>query len=326
MSRSRCLMALAVLAVLQGTPALAEDCTLKLGVLKFGTVAWELDTIKAHQLDEAAGCRLEITPLASKNATTVALQAEAVDLIVSDWIWVARQRAAGQDYSFVPFSTALGALVVPADSPIERLVDLKDKRLGIAGGPLDKSWLLLRGLAEETYGFDADAEVEKVFAAPPLLNEQLLSGRVDAVLNFWPYVARLEAKGLREVIGVTDMTHALGIESKLPLVGYVFRESWAQHHGDELRAFLTATQEAKALLAESDEEWERLRPLMKAGDEATFLALRDGFRAGIPTRWGAEERADAARLFDILAALGGEKLVGRAETLPDGTFWPGTGF
>lgn len=304
---------------LSAGPALAG--TIKVGVLKFGTVNWELDVIKTHGLDKAEGFQLEILPLAGKGATNVALQAGEADMIVTDWIWVARQRAEGQAYTYVPYSNALGALIVPADSPIQSLADLKGKRVGIAGGPLDKSWLLLRGLASSKFGFDADQAVEKVFGAPPLLNEQILQGRLDAVLNFWHYAARLEAAGLRRVVGVEDIVHDLGIKSRVPLIGYVFDEAWAQEHREDVQAFVRASRRAKAIMAESDAEWDRLRPLMKAKDEATFRALRDGFLAGTPESWGQAERVDAARLFEILRDLGGEKLVGKATGVDEGTFW-----
>ncbi len=160
----RFVLAIAVVSlILAGRPARADSITV--GVLKFGTVNWELDVIKHHGLAEAEGVKLEILALASKNATTVALQAGSVDVIVSDWIWVSRQRAEGTRYTFVPYSTALGALVVPAGSPVQGLSDLKGKRVGIAGGPLDKSWLLMRGLATEQNHLDLDEAVDKVFAA-----------------------------------------------------------------------------------------------------------------------------------------------------------------
>ncbi|MET0123287.1 MAG: ABC transporter substrate-binding protein, partial [Candidatus Thiodiazotropha sp. 6PLUC9] len=78
----------------------------------------------------------------------------------------------------------------------------------------------------------------------------------------------------------------------------------------------------KQIMQKSDQEWELLRPLMKAPDNATFIALRDGFRAGIPSRWSEQELKDANQLFDILFKLGGKKLVGNTTQLAPGTFWP----
>lgn len=295
--------------------------TVRVGVLKFGTVSWELDVIKANGLDKAEGLDLEIVELANTGATTVALQAGAVDVIVTDWLWVTRQRTEGATFAFVPFSTSVGALMVPPNSTIAGLADLKGRKIGISGGPVDKSWLVIRALAQKRDGIDLDAVAEKVFGAPPLLNEEILSGRLDAVLNSWNFVAQLEAKGFKKVLGVEEAARQLGVAASVPLLGYVFDEVWADAHRDDLLALVHASRKAKDILAQSDAEWDRLRPLMKAQDDATFAALRDGFRRGIPAHWGEAERADAAKLFAIMAKLGGEELVGKGTELEPGTFW-----
>ena len=87
-------------------------------------------------------------------------------------------------------------------------------------------------------------------------------------------------------------------------------------------AFADASRAAKELL-KSDAEWERIRPLTKAEDDATFEALKRRYREGIVEHWGAAEQADAAKVYAVLAELGGEKLVGAATELAPGTFWPG---
>src|SRR3546814_252639 len=86
--------------------------------------------------------------------------------------------------------------------------------------------------------------------------------------------------------------------------------------------FIAASREAKALLRRSDAEWEVLREMTGAKDDATLVALRDRFREGIPDRPLGEEIADTRKVYDILAELGGEKLVGRSATMAPGTFWP----
>jgi NitT/TauT family transport system substrate-binding protein len=299
----------------------AEAGTIRIGVLKFGTVNWELDAIKSNGFDRAEGLDLQIVDLANTAATTVALQAGEVDVIVTDWLWVSRQRAEGAPFTFVPYSTSVGALMLPPDSTVTTLADLAGKKLGIAGGPVDKSWLVIRAAAAQRHGIELDQAVEEVFAAPPLLNEEILSGRLDGVLNSWNFVAQLEAKGFKKLIGVEEATRDLGIQTRVPLLGYVFDERWGGTHRDDVLALVRASRKAKELLARSDSEWERLRPLMKAPDDATFAALRDGFRQGVPDRWGEAERADAIRLFAIMAKLGGAELVGKSTELQPGTFW-----
>ncbi len=105
--------------------------------------------IKTHGLDKKNGISLEVVPIAGKQAADVMLLGGETDAIVTDWIWVSRQRAGGQMVSFIPYSTAVGALVARKDGPVKSLADLKGQKIGVAGGPTDKSWVILQGLREE---------------------------------------------------------------------------------------------------------------------------------------------------------------------------------
>jgi len=206
----------AVLSLFFSTGAMAADLTpVKVGVLKFGTVNWELKALKNAGFDHANGIDLEIVPFAGGDATKIALQGGAVDIIVSDWLWVSRQRAEGVPLTFAPYSSSVGSLMVAGDSPVTSLGDVKGMKIGVAGGPLDKSWLLLQGMAKQDHGFDLAAENEIVFGAPPLLAEKTKQGELTAMLNFWHYCARLEAEGYKRVISAEDAAIALGASMRL---------------------------------------------------------------------------------------------------------------
>ena len=311
-----------IASVALGQPATAAT-RVKIAVLKFGTVSWLLDTIHANGLDKAEGIELDIVPLASTQATTVGLQGGSVDVIATDWLWVSRERAGGGDFTFSPFTTALGAIMVPPNSPIKTLGDLKGKRLGVAGGPLDKSWLLLVAYALRTANVDLRTDTKPEYGAPPLLAERAKQGELDAVLNFWPYAARLEAAGFRQLIGIEDVVSELGAKGEVAMVGYVFSDSWANENLKAVDGFLRAAAKADELLATSNEAWDAIRPLMRAEDDATFEALRRRYREGIPERSTAENESDAKVLYQFLRELGGEKLVGPGAELAPGTFWKG---
>lgn len=296
---------------------------LRVGVLEFGTVNWEMEVIQSRELARKRGIDLQIVPLASGDASTVALQGGAVDMIVSDWIWVSRQRAESNLYSFAPYSNAVGSVMVKADSGIRTLADLKGKKLGIAGGPSDKTWLLLRAYAQRKLGVDLTKFTEPTYAAPPLLNALAERGQVDAALNFWHYAARLEVAGMHPLIELPEILKGLGIVKPIPLIGWVFREDWAAANSATVKNFLAASYEAKAILANSDAQWDLLRPKMRAENDAVFKALRAEFRAGIPACSDPATMAAVAATFKILADTGGEKLVGKSKSLANGTFWPG---
>jgi NitT/TauT family transport system substrate-binding protein len=311
------------LASLCAQAADTAGVTLRVGVLQFGTVNWELDVMQAHQLAHKRGIHLKVVPLASGDASTVALQGGAVDVIVSDWIWVTRQRAEGANFSFSPYSNAVGSVMVKADGAIRSVAELKGHSIGISGGPSDKTWLLLRAYASKKLGLDLHSAAKPIYAAPPLLNELALSGQVDAALNVWHFDARLEANGMRPLIKLPEILAGLGVDKPIPLIGWVFREDWANQNREALERFLSASQEAKAIMAKSDAEWERLKPLMRAEDNGVFLALKNGYRNGIASCDYTDSQATVASVFKILAETGGDKLVGKSRSLSEGTFWSG---
>ncbi|NQV21837.1 MAG: ABC transporter substrate-binding protein, partial [Rhodospirillales bacterium] len=269
---------------------------------------------------------LRVLPYASNRASQVALQAEDADVIVADWLLAARLRASGADISFVPYSTSIGSVMVAAGSTIKTVAGLKGKRIGVAGGPLDKSWLLLRADTKAKLGFDLADVVEPVFGAPPLLTEELKAGRLEAVLTYWHYAARLEARGLHRLVSVADIARELAGGAAMPSLGFVFRSSWADANPEAIKGLIDASRAAKQILATSDEEWERLGSLLKAEDIETRNALRQGFRAGIPTAWGPTERQGASKAFEVMRQYGGDTFTGRVPLLDSATFWPHADF
>lgn len=315
----RCLrLCLAAIVYLTATGAFAD--TIRLAVQKTGTVAWELDVVRAHGLDKQAGLDIQAIEFASPEAGKIALRGGSADVIISDWPWVSRERDLGAGLVFYPYSTALGAVMVKADSPVRALADLKGKSLAVAGGPIDKSWLLLAAAAKQQ-GIDLKQDARIVYGAPALLAGKMLGGEMDAMLNYWNFCARLEAQGFRRLASIADLLPKFGVQGKLAMVGYVFDEQWAAAHRGTVARFLDVAAKAKQILLTSDAEWERIAPLTGARDAATLKAYRDRYREGIPNRPIAAEEADARVLYRVLAELGGPALVGPGKELAPGTFY-----
>ena len=299
----------------------ADLPTIKVGILPFGTVSWEAETIRREKLDEAAGYRLEAVRLATNDAARIAFQAGQVDTIVSDLLLAARLRNEGRNVKFLPFSATEGGVMVPAGSSIRSVADLAGKRIGVAGGALDKSWILLKAHAQEKSGLDLATAAQPAFGAPPLLANKLETGELDAALLYWNFCARLEAKGYRKLVGAGDIARAFGLTGDIALIGYMFDEALAERTGGLIDKFATSSLSAKRLLTENDAAWSALRPMMEAEDETTFQTLKRYFIEGVPRRPAAEEQADAEKLYAVLRTLGGEKLVGAGTVLPPGLYW-----
>ena len=304
------------------TASIADAETIRLAVQKTGTFAWELAVIRSHSLDKQANLLIEPVELASPEAGKIALRAGNVDIIVSDWLWVSRERSLGGKLTFYPYSSALGAVMVPDNSPMHTLTDLKGHTLAVAGGPIDKSWLLLQASLKQD-GTDLKTESTIIYGAPPLLSAKALDGESDATLNYWNFCAALQARGFRRLAGIEDILPKLGAKGRTAMVGYVFDEAWGASHADLLARFIAITKKAKEILSSSDADWDQIQSLTGAADAATLNAYRDGYRAGIPHRTVADEEEDARVLYRVLAKIGGHDLVGPAPELDPGTFYHG---
>jgi len=320
MMRKTLLTLLALLPVyaMAGPPA----GQLKIGVLAFGTVNWELQAIQNEGLDKQYGLDLDVQKLAGPDAGKIGLQGGSLDVIATDWIWVANQNQAGADYRFIPYSVQAGALMAPKDSPIRGVADLKGKTLGVAGGPLDKNWILLKAYAKKAAGLDLEKDATPVFAAPPLLNQQLAEGKLDALLNFWHYAAKLEAQGFRRVLDGREVLKGLGVEAPTPNLGFVFKQSFGTAHKPALEAFLKASEQARSLLCGKDEVWQKIAPLTQETDPKQQAALRKEYCAGLVKQWTDSEKQAVAKIYTVLRQTGGEALTGKGDSLPEGIFWP----
>jgi NitT/TauT family transport system substrate-binding protein len=313
------LAALAAVMVLAASSATAAD-RIRIAVQRTGTLAWELDVIRTHGIDRKANLQIETIELASTEAGKIALKGGSADLMLSDWLWVARERSLGDHLVFYPSSSTLGAVMVPADSNITSIADLKGRKLAIAGGPLDKSWLLLQGLARRS-GLDLQRQATIIYGAPPLLSQKALQGEQDATLTFWNFCADLEGKGFKRAIAVDDVMRQLGAKAAVAIVGYTFDGQWAARNKSVVDRFLQAARQAKEILATSDAEWQRLAPRIGVHDAAALAIFRQRYGEGIFRRPIADEEADARALYAVLAEVGGSDLVGPARELDRGTFY-----
>lgn len=298
--------------------------TIELGLQTTGTAAWEIAAMQAAQIDADHGIVIEIRDVANSGAGQVALQAREVDVILSDFVWTSVQRHAGADFTFVPHSLAVGGLMVMPDGPIQAIEDLDGASVGIAGGPVDKSYVALQAYYAAKTGGTLSDVIEAEFGAPPLVNELLLGGNVDAALNFWHFNARASVDGAVELISVADMLGELGVARTPPLLGWVFSERWANSHGDEISRFLEASFETKQALLEDDGLWDQIRPSMGEDiSDELFIALRDSYRRGIVTSFSQEDIDAATQSFAVMAQFGGVELVGDDTEIAEGTFWDG---
>lgn len=292
-----------------------------------GSPRWFVYAMKKLELDVKHGFDLQITLVRDQitgafQSFEVALKEGAVDLIDIDWIVIGRHRTDGLPVTaFFPYGRIAGGLVVPSDSSINGLQDLRGKRVGVVR-LRDKNWIILRAACMKQFGFDPQQENTIVEAlSKGTLADLLKSGQVDAALQWWQLIPPLVATGAyRRVVDVLDLIADLGIDGAVPITLFTVTEEFAKQNGELLRGFVRAFCDTADYLKANDEIWVEIGEQVMGGIDPKILTiLRDSWRRRVMTAWDGSTVRQIERLFDELLKVGGGPLLG-IDRLPPGTF------
>ena len=233
-------------------------------------------TVRHHGSDEGLFTALlagqEDVVIASGDEAVVAAS-QGLDLV-----------SIGQYYASYP-----GTVIVPADSPIATLADLKGKTIGIPGEYGSSYYATLAAI--KAGGLQtSDVTISSIGYTQ---QAALAAGQVDAVVGFTNNDAvqmRLSGLDIRE-IPLDD--------GSTPLVAasIVTTREWAQSHPDAARAVVSATTEAMNAIAENPQvaldataQWDTTLT-----DETSLGAANAVLAATVPLWLGDDARADGVQ-------------------------------
>ncbi|MGL6251282.1 MAG: ABC transporter substrate-binding protein, partial [Billgrantia desiderata] len=233
----------------------AEPPLLRLSVLQFGTAHWELDHLQRHGLDRDEGFVLDVRLVANLPASRIAVSSGDVDGAVVDLTWAQARHVAGHSYRYLPYSSQMGDVLAAPGASIHDIEDLRGKRIGVAGGPDSKGWVLLTRAAQAR-GMALEREAQVQFGAPPLLSQAFRRGQFDVLVTFWHFAAELTAAGEADVaLPMDSLLASLDIPTGLPILGYVFHDSWADDHQALVAGFARAVARTKRQLRDDPDHW-----------------------------------------------------------------------
>ena len=199
----------------------------------------------------------------------------------------------GQYYASYP-----GAVIVPEDSDIHSLADLKGKTVGIPGEH-GANYYATRAAMQEAGLSESDVTISPIGYTQ---QAALASGQVDAVVGF----TNNDAVQIREITLNPTST---------PLVSasFITTHKWAHEHPEQARAVVAATTKAMNDIAaapqialDATKQWDT-----SLTDEATLSAANAVLAATVPlwlgdtgTATGAQDLATWAQMVTFLDSLG----------------------
>jgi len=196
---------------------------------------------------------------------------------------------------------------------------VKGKKVGTFGTTF-LDWLIARAAGKKAYNVDLGTDASLVAGAPPLLNQFLARGEVDATLQFSSLtlgpIARSEQ---RMVIDMPALMKAAGFRSDLFYLQWMITEKWAKANPEAMTKLPAMLNEAYAVLKRDDGLWPVLAQRINITDPAIAAAYRDLARRVDNPPYSAELIKPTQDLLDAIIAIAGEQAVG-VTTVDQGAF------
>ena len=186
-------------------------------------------------------------------------------------------------------------IVVPKDSPLQSIKDLRGKQVSVPFASTAHG-MLLRALKAE--GIDPEKDVNILTQAPEVAGSALQANKIDAHADFVPFADLFPYRGFARKI--FD-----GSQAKTPTFhGALVSADYAAKYPEIVVAYLRAAIEADRLIAAEPEKYSELIAKV-TGIEAEVNYLFHG-PLGLQTRdftWKPEYRQDVATAIDTLRLL-----------------------
>ncbi|MDF2837745.1 MAG: hypothetical protein K0Q63_3385, partial [Paenibacillus sp.] len=290
----------------------AELVELRLNVVSTGTQSIPAFLIERLALDEKHGFKLESVPdSGAVNANWTAFKTGKIDGMITDWISLARNVEQGDKaVAVVPFLGWGNGILVPEDSPVHSLADLKDIQVGVYNR-LAPDWLFIRAAAKQLHGFDPEKDNVVAEAAPGLLLGLMQEGKVDAALNYGDLNSMLLGMGgFKMPFEIKSIMTDIGLSTEAPFLFYTFNETFMVEHPDTVKAFAAAYKEAIEFLNSDEAIWTEIAERLKIDNETTIGLMKENARSNIFTEMTPAMEGNIGSIFDVLLQEAGEKELG----------------
>ena len=306
----RGLAALFAAAVSLGALSQAQAETLRIGYQKYGTLVLLKAKGSLEKRLAAQGVQVQWTEFPGGPQLLEGLNVGSIDFGVTGETPPVFAQAAGADLLYVayePPAPTSEAILVPKDSPIKSVQELKGKKVVLNKGS-NVHYLLVRALEEAGLKY---TDIQTVFLPPADARAAFERGSVDAWVIWDPYQAaaekQLQARTLRNGEGIVEN-----------LQFYLATKPYAQQHPEVIKALV---EEVRAVgewsKANPEEVTQQVAPILGLPADITLTSVK---RQGYGARFiSPEVTAAQQKIADTFHQL---KLIPKPLTVKDVIWTP----
>ena len=300
------IVAAALAAMVTAAPAQAEK--VRIGYWSSGVSLGFGAVLESGKFMESQGLEVEYVKFPDVNAPTKAMAAGAIDFAIGASAGSALSVASDGLPMSIILATQVADLdfVVPEDSPIKTMADLKGKKIG--GAPAGSATAaIMSAILEKNYGFAA-GDYTQVPGNDPRLAQFLVQKDIDAASLRTVTIALVKDVKLRKIGSFREEWKTLSKSEAAPVLGVgLMRNDWLKANPAGAAKVVAAMRKAyefgksdKAAVAKALMEAAN----MKEDDAKAYAALWDGIYSV------SMEPADVASLkteFDVFKSVGAVK-------------------
>lgn len=275
-----------------------------------GTNSFVPFVIKKFSLDKKYGFELQPIPTTTTPAAITAIQGQSADVGTFGWNDVGRMINNNIKVVGVAPFLRWGAdfIVVPTDSPIKTIGDLKGKKVG-TGTKTALNWIVMNALAQKDYKVDVDKEATVHEAAPTLLRALIEQGQLDATHMFNSMTPGMVVTGKFRVLAkISDLVHQFGL-TDTPFLLYAFDSRYIDAKPGNVKAFTAAYRDAIQILKTNDDVWIERGRQLEMTPEVAALFRTEG-RTDIWAKFEPDTEANIRKVFETMLPIAGAESLG----------------
>jgi NitT/TauT family transport system substrate-binding protein len=322
----RRMIGLSLLVALAGVPSGGwggDEIPVRIGVIKSAGQGDVTYVIQRFGIDRKHGLALSQVDLSAPGQQYVMLRGDAIDASPGTFVDLMRQRKAAIGLQAFHGRQRYNNLIVARpDRPIERFSDLKGKRIGNFGTTF-LDWLIVRAAGKRAFGIDLERDATSISGSPPLLNQFLARGEVDAMLQFSTLTVAPILKGeQRAIIDIPSLIRAAGFDPEVFNSHWHVAEKWVKAHPDGVARLSAMIDEAYARLRSDDDVWPAIAQEIGITDPVMIAAYRDLARKTDDAPYSRPLIAATQQMLDAIIAVAGDGPIGFTRIDPDAFLFP----